>query len=106
MSRYSRVVRGGPQWLFTDLDFFVTADHDDRVVPSHTLKFIAELNHVMGGLEAQKHPLMARVDTKAGHGGGKPTKKVIEEIVDVYRWGQWYNFLLVYYVLGLEDLVE
>ena len=58
----------------------LTADHDDRVSPLHTLKFMATLQH-----EANKHkdrqtnPLMAMIDTKAGHGAGKPTAKIIEE---------------------------
>ena len=57
------------------------------MVPSHTLKFAAQLMHVMGEVPAQgQTPLMARVETKAGHGGGKPTKKVIEEITDVYSF--------------------
>jgi prolyl oligopeptidase len=58
-----------------------TADHDDRVVPSHSFKFAAAMQH------AQKSdaPVLIRVDTKAGHGGGKPTAKRIEEWADL--WG-------------------
>ncbi|XP_041975742.1 prolyl endopeptidase isoform X2 [Aricia agestis] len=60
----------------------LTADHDDRVVPLHSLKFIAALQHAAAGTP-QRRPLLARVDTKAGHGGGKPTAKIIEEHTDI-----------------------
>jgi prolyl oligopeptidase len=58
-----------------------TADHDDRVVPGHSFKFAAALQAAQGGPD----PILIRIETKAGHGAGKPTSKVIEEIAD--RWG-------------------
>ncbi|XP_046965734.1 prolyl endopeptidase isoform X1 [Vanessa cardui] len=60
----------------------LTADHDDRVVPLHSLKFIAALQHAVRAAP-QRRPLLARVDTKAGHGGGKPTAKIIDEHTDI-----------------------
>jgi len=53
----------------------MTADTDDRVVPSHGKKFVAELQHRAGG----DGPLLLHVETRAGHGMGKPTSKQIEE---------------------------
>ena len=55
-----------------------TADHDDRVVPAHSFKFAAALQAAQGGSQ----PILIRIDTKAGHGAGKPTTKLIEETTD------------------------
>ncbi|CAG0896085.1 unnamed protein product [Cyprideis torosa] len=63
----------------------MTADHDDRVLPFHSLKYIAEIQHLMGH---QKRPLLIRVETRAGHGKGKPTGKVIEELTDIWCFVQ------------------
>lgn len=58
-----------------------TADHDDRVVPAHSFKFAATEQADQGGTA----PVIIRIDTKAGHGAGKPTTKQIDEVAD--RWG-------------------
>jgi prolyl oligopeptidase len=58
-----------------------TADHDDRVVPAHSFKFAATAQAAQAG----GNPVIIRIDTKAGHGAGKPTSKQIEEVAD--RWG-------------------
>lgn len=81
-------LKPGQQWPPTLL---CTADHDDRVVPSHTLKYIAELYHKLQENSIknwQRNPLIARIDVRAGHGEGKPTAKVIAELVDVYSFLQ------------------
>jgi prolyl oligopeptidase len=57
-----------------------TADHDDRVVPAHSFKFAATLQAAQAG----DKPILIRIETKAGHGAGKPTAKLIEEQAD--RW--------------------
>ncbi|MCR5471256.1 MAG: prolyl oligopeptidase family serine peptidase [Prevotella sp.] len=59
-----------------------TADHDDRVVPAHSFKFTATLQECHKGL----NPVLIRIDTKAGHGGGKPLAKVLEEQADIYSF--------------------
>ncbi len=57
-----------------------TADHDDRVVPAHSFKFAAAIQEANSG----PNPTLIRIETKAGHGAGKPTSKQIEEAAD--RW--------------------
>ncbi|WP_407333372.1 prolyl oligopeptidase family serine peptidase [Enterovibrio sp. 27052020O] len=59
-----------------------TADHDDRVVPAHSYKFIAELQAKHGG----DNPVLIRIDVNAGHGAGMPTHKVMDLNADVYAF--------------------
>ncbi|XP_059618399.1 prolyl endopeptidase [Phlebotomus argentipes] len=61
----------------------LTADHDDRVSPLHSLKFAATIQHAVKECEHQKNPILLRVYSKAGHGAGKPTTKKIEEATDI-----------------------
>jgi prolyl oligopeptidase len=55
-----------------------TADHDDRVVPAHSFKYAATLQRAQGG----PAPILIRIETRAGHGAGRPTSKIIEESAD------------------------
>jgi prolyl oligopeptidase len=71
-----------------------TADRDDRVVPAHSFKFAAALQAAQAG----DKPTLIRIETKAGHGAGKPIAKVIEEVAD--KWA----FLLR--VLDAEPSVD
>ncbi len=59
-----------------------TADHDDRVVPAHSFKFAATMQHAQGG----GAPVLIRIESDAGHGAGKPTSKRIAEAADVYSF--------------------
>lgn len=68
-----------------------TADHDDRVVPAHSFKFAAALQ----AAQACKNPVLIRIETKAGHGAGKPTSKIIEEQADKWAF-MLYNMGLSY----------
>jgi prolyl oligopeptidase len=59
-----------------------TGDHDDRVVPGHSFKFAARLQACQAG----DAPALIRIQTKAGHGPGKPTTILIEELADIYAF--------------------
>ena len=67
-----------------------TGDHDDRVVPAHSFKFIATLQEKNKG----SNPVLVRIDTNAGHGSGKPTSKQIDEYSDIWSF--------VFYNLGMK----
>ena len=79
--RYSplQAVRPGTRYPAT---LITTADHDDRVVPGHSFKFTAALQAAQAG----SAPVLARIETRAGHGAGKPTQKRIEEVADIYAF--------------------
>ncbi|MCX6305839.1 MAG: prolyl oligopeptidase family serine peptidase [Bacteroidetes bacterium] len=68
-----------------------TADHDDRVVPAHTFKFMATLQAKQKG----DNPALVRIETKAGHGAGKPTAKQIDETTDLWSF-VFYNLGMAY----------
>ena len=59
-----------------------TADHDDRVVPAHSFKFISRLQEYHGGTD----PVLIRIESKAGHGAGKPISKIIDELADTWAF--------------------
>jgi prolyl oligopeptidase len=59
-----------------------TADHDDRVVPAHSFKFAAALQEA----QACNKPALIRIETKAGHGAGKPTSKILDEAADIWSF--------------------
>jgi prolyl oligopeptidase len=59
-----------------------TADHDDRVVPAHSFKYAATLQRAQAG----EAPILIRIETRAGHGAGKPTGKIIAETADRYAF--------------------
>ena len=60
----------------------MTADHDDRVVPAHSFKFAAQMQYCQAG----DAPVLIRIESKAGHGAGKPTSKRIDEAADMYAF--------------------
>jgi len=68
-----------------------TADHDDRVVPAHSFKFGATLQEK----NRSEHPILLRIDRKAGHGVGKSLTKLIDEQADTYAF--------MFYEMGLQD---
>ena len=71
-----------------------TADHDDRVVPAHSFKYAATLQSSNTG----DAPKIIRIDSKAGHGAGKPVSKVIDEYADIYSF--------LFYNMGINPVVE
>jgi prolyl oligopeptidase len=60
----------------------ITSDHDDRVAPAHSFKYAAALQTAQSG----PAPILIRIETKAGHGAGKPTSKIIEERADIFAF--------------------
>ena len=72
----------------------ITADHDDRVVPGHTFKFMATLQ----ANALPERPALVRIETRAGHGAGKPTSKQINESTDIYSF--------IMYNLGIRPHFE
>lgn len=91
MKGYSPVhnVKEGVQYPAT---LVTTGDHDDRVVPAHSFKFAAELQHKQTG----NNPTLIRIETNAGHGAGTPVSKTIEQYADIF------GFTL--YNMGVKEL--
>lgn len=89
--QFNNLIKFSPIQNITDTTKYpailvTTADHDDRVVPAHSFKYIATLQEKYKGT----NPVLIRIDTKAGHGGGKPISKVIDEYADLWSFA-FYN---------------
>ncbi|MDR0660543.1 MAG: prolyl oligopeptidase family serine peptidase [Prevotellaceae bacterium] len=73
--------------IISDVDYpatlVTTADHDDRVVPAHSFKYISTLQEKQ---KDRKNPMLIRIQTDAGHGAGKPTAIAIQEVTDIYSF--------------------
>jgi prolyl oligopeptidase len=69
----------------------MTGDHDDRVFPAHSFKFAAAMQHA----DPTGRPILLRVETRAGHGQGMPTAKLIDEVVDMYAF--------VFHAFGMDE---
>ena len=82
-------IQSGPEVRYPAI-MVTTADHDDRVVPAHSFKYAAALQ----AAETGPRPKLIRIDSKAGHGAGKPIGKVIDEYTDLYSF--------IFYNMGLE----
>jgi prolyl oligopeptidase len=75
-------IRKGTQYPPT---LITTSDHDDRVMPGHSLKYAATLQQAQEG----PAPILIRIETRAGHGAGKPTSKLIDEWTDRFAFLKW-----------------
>ncbi|MBU1050214.1 prolyl oligopeptidase family serine peptidase [Candidatus Bipolaricaulota bacterium] len=71
-----------------------TADHDDRVFPAHSFKFAAALQHAQSGT----NPILLRIESRAGHGMGKPKGKLLDEIAD--------NWIFAFAALGVAPALK
>jgi prolyl oligopeptidase len=76
---------------------FMTADSDTRVDPMHAKKMAALMQAEAANGQSREHPILLRIEPKAGHGVGKPITKQIEELTDVYSFLFWQ--------LGMTSLV-
>lgn len=94
-TQFNTLIRYSPLHNIRKVEYpatlITTADHDDRVVPAHSFKFAAELQRKHLN---QQNPVLIRIDKNAGHGAGKPTGMIIQELSDIWSF--------VFYHLGVE----
>jgi prolyl oligopeptidase len=67
----------------------MTADADDRVVPAHTFKYVAALQ----AADLGSRPRLVRIETRAGHGSGMPTDKIIDQHADMWAFAAYWTGL-------------
>ena len=79
--RYSPLQNVKPNVKYPPI-LVTTGDHDDRVFPAHSFKFTAAMQHA----DPHGSPILMRIETRAGHGSGKPTAKQIDEMADIYAF--------------------
>ncbi len=83
---FKNIIKYSPLHTIKEVDYpatmVMTADHDDRVVPCHSFKYTAELQHK----NKSDKPILIRIETKAGHGAGKSTEKIISEYADMFAF--------------------